>query len=108
MDKLPWLRAANRREPVVKMETTRTKWTCTLEENSIIIRQRSLDEHPAELVIGFHRAVQIEDRESDITTIPPNQRQFPLFKIQDYVDKLPDAISGNGGVFFPAWCKSCS
>ncbi|KAI4598373.1 hypothetical protein KJ359_002782 [Pestalotiopsis sp. 9143b] len=87
------------------METTRTKWTCTLEENSIIIRQRSLDEHPAELVIGFHRAVQIEDRESDITTIPPNQRQFPLFKIQDYVDKLPDAISGNGGVFFPAWSK---
>ncbi|ETS85066.1 hypothetical protein PFICI_03091 [Pestalotiopsis fici W106-1] len=89
------------------MAPSEHKWNCTLEDGSIIIRQQSPAFAFAQLKIQFHRTIRVPDN-GDIENLPPSMGVFPLFKIHDYVNKLPKSIAVKGGVFFPMYQKEAT
>jgi len=50
--------------------------------------------------ILFHRTLRIPD-DGKVYPLPPSLGQFPLCKVDDYLDKVPAEWRKTGGVFFP-------
>lgn len=55
-----------------------------------------------EVQITFHRTLRLPDDGSDYP-LPPSLGAFPLLKVADYADRVPEAWRKHGGVFFPMY-----
>lgn len=55
-----------------------------------------------DLTITFHRTLRIPDN-IQTNNLPPSLGHFPLYQVEDYAAKLPQAMAQKGGVFFPMY-----
>ncbi|KAG5747125.1 hypothetical protein H9Q69_009414 [Fusarium xylarioides] len=53
-----------------------------------------------DLTISFMRTPRVPDNET-LESFPPWLGNFPLFKTDDYADKLPASMAEKGGIFIP-------
>ncbi len=79
---------------------TRNK-TIELRDNQLIFRFPNVHEG-AELRIGFQRTLRIPDDNREYH-LPPGLGEFPLYRVDDYPDNLPDTWEEHGGVFLPMY-----
>ena len=56
----------------------------------------------AELAIEFQRTLRIPD-DNRSYHLPPGLGRFPLSRVDDYSDNMPDRWNEHGGVFFPMY-----
>lgn len=49
------------------------------------------------LIISLKRTVQVSDNEYSEPLLPPSLGSFPLFIVNDFIDKLPKNIASKGG-----------
>ncbi len=52
--------------------------------------------------VSFQRTLRIPD-DSRTYPLPPGLGIFPLLKVQDYLNRLPDSWRENGGAFIPMY-----
>jgi hypothetical protein len=57
-----------------------------------------------DLTITFKRTVRVPDNDQT-TALPPDLGSFPLFKVDDYAESLPDNMARKGGLFLPMYRK---
>lgn len=50
--------------------------------------------------ISFQRTLRIPD-DGKIYPLPPSLGPFPICKVDDYIDKVPEEWRKHGGVFIP-------
>lgn len=55
-----------------------------------------------DLHIDFHRTVRVPDNEK-VNNLPPSMGRFQLYRVEDYVNKLPDFMAAKDGIFFPMY-----
>ncbi|KAF4417503.1 integral membrane [Fusarium acutatum] len=55
-----------------------------------------------DLSISFMRTIRVPDNEN-LNALPPSLGEFPLFKTDDYADKLPASMAEKGGIFIPMY-----
>jgi hypothetical protein len=80
---------------------TRYAYNCRLHEGKVrICRENGFEE----LDISFKRTVRVPDNHGQ-SELPPDLGDFPLYKIRDYADDLPHAMTTKGGVFMPMYRK---
>lgn len=65
---------------------------------------RALDDrlHIGHLSITFHRTLRIPD-DGGTYPLPPSLGAFPMRKVSDYADRVPDDWKEHGGVFIPMY-----
>ena len=51
------------------------------------------------LDISFKQTVRVPDN-NEASHLPPNLGEFPLYKVQNYANKLPQNMVEKGGVFY--------
>ena len=56
------------------------------------------------LGITFKRTLRVADNDKS-SQLPPCMGTFPLYKIRDYQERLPEKIARKAGVFFPMFRK---
>jgi len=76
------------------MTNTTTEMHCDLEDDEIIVNH--------DLHITFERTIRVPDNNSSFD-LPPGLGHFPLHKISDHVEKLPNHMATKGGLFFPMY-----
>jgi hypothetical protein len=54
------------------------------------------------LEISFQRTIRVSDN-ANVSNLPPDLGDFPLYSVADYTDKLPADVSAKGGFFFPMY-----
>jgi hypothetical protein len=54
------------------------------------------------LSISFERTLRIPD-DDQVYPLPPSLGSFPICKVEDYLDKVPEAWREKGGVFIPMY-----
>ena len=79
----------------------RTKKTIELKNDQIIFRFPEVHED-AKLAIEFQRTLRIPDDNRQYY-LPPGLGKFPLSRVDDYPDNLPETWSKHGGVFTPMY-----
>ena len=79
----------------------RTKKSMELRNDQIIFRFPEVHED-AELAIGFQRTLRIPDDNRE-HYLPPGLGRFPLSRVDDYPDNLPEKGAEHGGVFTPMY-----
>ena len=79
----------------------RTKKSMELRNDQIIFRFPEVHED-AELAIEFQRTLRIPD-DNRHYYLPPGLGKFPLSRVDDYPDNLPETWSEHGGVFLPMY-----
>ena len=82
-------RTRNRKKPI------------ELNDDQLIFRFAGVHEE-AELAIGFQRTLRIPD-DNRRYPLPPGLGRFPLSRVDDYPENLPDRWSKHGGVFTPMY-----
>lgn len=72
-------------------------------KDSIVI-SRSVGERPYEqkLTLSFQRTVRVADNQ-ETNNLPPSLGTFPLYRVEEYVNTLPEAMTAKGGFFFPMY-----
>ena len=65
-----------------------------------LIFQFPIVHESAELSIEFQRTLRIPD-DNRAYHLPPGLGRFPLSRVDDYPDNLPDTWIEHGGVFLP-------
>ena len=75
--------------------------TIELRNNQLIFRFPNVHED-AELRIEFQRTLRIPD-DNRSYHLPPGLGEFPLYRVDDYPDNLPDTWEEHGGVFLPMY-----
>ncbi|KAH6957232.1 hypothetical protein DER45DRAFT_631939 [Fusarium avenaceum] len=55
-----------------------------------------------DLTITFKRTIRVPDNDEN-TALPPDLGSFPLFKVDDYAENLPDKMARKGGLFLPMY-----
>ena len=75
--------------------------TIELRNNQLIFRFPNVHE-VAELRIEFQRTLRIPD-DNRAYRLPPGLGKFPLYRVDDYPDNLPDTWEAHGGVFLPMY-----
>jgi hypothetical protein len=55
-----------------------------------------------DLQISFKRTIRVPDNQKN-SDLPPDLGSFPLKKISDYADKLPESMASKDGLFFPMY-----
>ena len=75
--------------------------TIELIEDQLIFRFPGVHSE-AELAIGFQRTLRIPD-DNHSYNLPPGLERFPLSRVDDFPDNLPDSWNEHGGVFFPMY-----
>lgn len=84
---------------------TRLEYHCSLHDDYIavdrILHGAGL---PQGLVISFKRTIRVPDNK-ELSELPPDLGNFPLYKVQDYADRLPKSMVEKGGAFFPMYQK---
>ena len=81
--------------------TRNGKKTIELRDNQLIFRFAAVHEE-AEVEIGFQRTLRIPDDNRE-HYLPPGLGEFPLSRVDDYPDNLPDRWAEHGGVFLPMY-----
>ena len=79
----------------------RTKKSMELRNDQIIFRFPEVHED-AELAIEFQRTLRIPDHNWPYC-LPPGLGKFPLSRVDDYPENLPETWSKHGGVFLPMY-----
>ena len=77
------------------------KKTIELRNDQLIFRFPGVHEE-AELAIEFQRTLRIPDDNREYR-LPPGLGRFPLSRVDDYPDNLPETWSQHGGVFLPMY-----
>ncbi|KAI0195797.1 hypothetical protein EV127DRAFT_358309 [Xylaria flabelliformis] len=77
-------------------------YSCSLEDDSIVVKQVSLDFIPQSLTIRFIRTIRVPDN-ADEAKLPPDLDNFRLLKVCDFKSKLPVDMAAKGGVLFPMY-----
>ena len=85
---------------MANMTKKRSK-TIELRDNQLIFRFPNVHED-AELMIEFQRTLRIPDDNREYY-LPPGLGKFPLNRVDDYPDNLPDTWKEHGGVFLPMY-----
>ena len=75
--------------------------TIQLGRDQLIFRFPNVHED-AELRIEFQRTLRIPD-DNRSYHLPPGLGKFPLYRVDDYPDNLPDTWEEHGGVFLPMY-----
>ena len=75
--------------------------TIELRNNQLIFRFPDVHED-AELTIAFQQTLRIPD-DNRSYHLPPGLGKFPLYRVDDYPDNLPDTWEEHGGVFLPMY-----
>ena len=75
--------------------------TIELRNNQLIFRFPNVHED-AELTIEFQRTLRIPD-DNRSYRLPPGLGKFPLCRVDDYPDNLPNTWKEHGGVFLPMY-----
>ena len=81
--------------------TKKRNKTIQLGRDQLIFRFPNVHED-AELRIGFQRTLRIPDDNREYY-LPPGLGKFPLYRVDDYPDNLPDTWEEHGGVFLPMY-----
>ena len=81
--------------------TRNRKKTIELNDDQLIFRFAGVHEE-AEVEIGFQRTLRIPDDNRE-HYLPPGLGEFPLSRVDDYPDNLPEKWSRHGGVFLPMY-----
>ena len=81
--------------------TTERHKTIELRNNQLIFRFPNVHEE-AELTIEFQRTLRIPD-DNRSYHLPPGLGEFPLYRVDDYPDNLPNTWEEHGGVFLPMY-----
>ncbi|KAI0863541.1 hypothetical protein F4860DRAFT_511931 [Xylaria cubensis] len=77
-------------------------YRCSLEGDSIVVKQISPDFLPQSLKIQFKRTIRVPDN-ADEANLPPDLGNFHLLKACDFNSKLPVEMAAKGGVLFPMY-----
>ena len=77
------------------------KKTIELRNDQLIFRFPGVHRE-AELGIEFQRTLRIPDDNRE-HYLPPGLGEFPLYRVDDYPDNLPETWSQHGGVFLPMY-----
>eukprot|EP01080_Neovahlkampfia_damariscottae_P009419 gene9419-1626_t len=86
-------------ETVIEPNTTSKKMNVTVKKDEIIFG----DENSSEKIsISFQRTLRIPD-DDKIYPLPPSLGPFPVEKVDDYLDKVPEEWKNHGGVFIPMY-----
>lgn len=75
--------------------------TIQLRNDQLVFRFPEVHEE-AELGIEFQRTLRIPDDNRE-HYLPPGLGRFPLYRVDDYPDNLPDGWEEHGGVFLPMY-----
>lgn len=62
---------------------------------------------PEQLLIAFERTIRVPDNRN-VNNLPPGLGEFPLYKVEDYNDRLPRDMSAKQGLFMPIYREYCS
>ncbi len=81
--------------------STKKHKTIELRDDQLIFRFPEVHED-AELGIEFQRTLRIPDDNRE-HYLPPGLGRFPLYRVDDYPDNLPDSWEEHGGVFLPMY-----
>ena len=81
--------------------STKKHKTIELRNDQLIFRFPEVHEE-AELGIEFQRTLRIPDDNRE-HYLPPGLGRFPLSRVDDYPDNLPETWSQHGGVFLPMY-----
>ena len=81
--------------------TTNRDKTIELINNQLIFRFPDVHED-AKLKIEFQRTLRIPD-DNRKYRLPPGLGKFPLYRVDDYPDNLPNTWEEHGGVFLPMY-----
>ena len=81
--------------------TQKRNKTIQLGSDQLIFRFPNVHED-AELRIEFQRTLRIPDDNREYY-LPPGLGEFPLYRVDDYPDNLPDTWEEHGGVFLPMY-----
>ena len=81
--------------------TRKRNKTIQLGSDQLIFRFPNVHED-AELRIEFQRTLRIPD-DNRAYRLPPGLGKFPLYRVDDYPDNLPDTWEEHGGVFLPMY-----
>ncbi|KAI1755715.1 hypothetical protein F4782DRAFT_486668 [Xylaria castorea] len=77
-------------------------YSCSLEDDSIVVKHISPDHRSQSLTIRFKRTIRVPDN-ADEAKLPPDLGDFPVFKACDFASKLPTDMAAKGGVCFPMY-----
>ena len=83
------------------IRTKKRNKTIELRDNQLVFRFPEVHEE-AELGIEFQRTLRIPDDNRE-HYLPPGLGRFPLSRVDDYPDNLPETWSEHGGVFLPMY-----
>ena len=89
------------RAKIMANRTKNRKKTIELREDQLIFQFPDVHED-AELRIEFQRTLRIPDDNRE-HYLPPGLGRFPLSRVDDYPENLPDRWSTHGGVFLPMY-----
>ena len=84
-----------------RTEKRNRKKTIELRNDQLIFRFPGVHEE-AEVAIEFQRTLRIPDDNRE-HYLPPGLGEFPLYRVDDYPDNLPETWSQHGGVFLPMY-----
>ena len=84
-----------------RTEKRNRKKTIELSNDQLIFRFPGVHRE-AELTIEFQRTLRIPDDNRE-HYLPPGLGRFPLSRVDDYPDNLPETWSQHGGVFLPMY-----
>ena len=94
-------RIQKERAMIMAKRTRNGKKTIELRDDQLIFRFAAVHEE-AEVEIGFQRTLRIPDDNRE-HYLPPGLGEFPLSRVDDYPDNLPEKWSRHGGVFLPMY-----
>jgi hypothetical protein len=70
-----------------------TGMSCKLDKNDGLVVNE-------DLVIYFRRTIRVPDNQQT-SALPPDLGSFPMRKVSDLTDELPESMVSKGGLFFP-------
>lgn len=73
------------------------------EENDTVVIAR--DGSSDRVEISFKRTIRVPDNDEQISALPPDMGNFPLYKVKYYGARLPDEVVQKGGLFLPIYRK---
>ncbi|KAL9647986.1 hypothetical protein ABK040_016677 [Willaertia magna] len=71
-------------------------------ENNQLTFYNPNDEENDYLIVTFHRTLRIPD-DDNIYPLPPSLGSFPIKRVDDYLNKVPEHWKEHGGVFIPLY-----
>lgn len=75
---------------------------CSLDGDAVAIHKLGASDH---LKITFHRTIRVPDNQTT-SFLPPSMGTFPLYKVADYANELPNDMASKGGIFLPIYRES--